>query len=365
MAARWAGGGRPSPWHGHPAAAHHGHPGGGAAGSTDAARGAAGLLRRRLGAPLRRLGRTCRLARPLFVLAPPRSGSTLLFDALAETDRFHLYPRENDAVWWRLFPPARLAEPSDWVGATDVKRVGPRAVRQAFRDQVLGGYRGRWSGLQRLARLASLVFQPGRPFLDKTIANCFHLDALRLAFPTARYVLLLREPRANVSSMIEGWAHPGRFGKPWLAAHLRALPERTVDHWCYPAPPGWSRVGARPLAEICAWSWRRHVEAALDGLGRAGVEPIWVRYERLAAEPAEVLGALADRLDVRVSRQLRARWRRRPLARTTVSPPEPGKWRRLHGPAIEAVTPTLVETARRIGYNVSGGPERPEHRGHG
>jgi len=308
---------------------------------------------------LRGAARACRLARPVFVIGPPRCGSTLLFDALAETGQFHYYPRENDWVWWRLFPPGRLTEPSDWVGAADVRRVGPAAVRDGFRDQLLGGYSGRFAGRRRLGRLASLVLRPGRPFLDKTIANCFHLDALAAVFPAARYVLLVREPRATVSSMMEGWAHPDRFGKPLVGAHLAELPGRTIDHWCYPAPPGWSRVVARPLAEICAWSWRRHVEGALEGLARAGVAPIRLRYERLAARPAEVLGELADRLEVPVPRAVRAAWRRRPLARTTVSPPEPDKWRRLHGAAIEAVLPQLVATAGRIGYNLSARPEAP------
>ena len=63
--------------------------------------------------------------------------------------------------------------------------------------------------------------------------------------------------------MIEGWPYLERFGKPQLTPYLRRHEARTIEHWTYPAPPGWQQVVGRPLAEICAWSWQQHVEAAL------------------------------------------------------------------------------------------------------
>jgi hypothetical protein len=300
---------------------------------------------------MRTFARGVRLARPVFILAPPRSGSTLLFEQLAVTGRFHYYPVENDWVWWRLFPPDRLSEPSDLVTTAD---VGGRKddLRRALQNQLLGGYRNRFAGAERLRRLASLVLCPDRPLLDKTIANCFHLDALHHVFPDARYVFLVREPRANISSMIEGWAQPERFGKPMLRPQLERATGRAIDHWCYPAPPGWAAVVHRPLPEICGWSWRRHMEAALDFLERTGIDPVHVRYEDLVTSPAETLAEVARCLRVRVNAATARRWRELPLSRTTVSRPEADKWRRLHGEAIRALRPAIVDTARRIGYDL-------------
>jgi hypothetical protein len=308
-------------------------------------------LRRAALRALRMLARGVRLARPVFILAPPRSGSTLLFEQLAATGRFHYYPVENDWVWWRLFPPDRLDEPSDAVRAADVRdREGD--LRRALRNQLLGGYRNRFAGLERIRRLASLSLRPGRPLLDKTIANCFHLEALHHVFRDARYVLLVREPRANISSMIEGWSQPERFGKPLLRPLLQRIAGRTVEHWCYPAPPGWSAMVHRPLAEICAWSWRRHVEAVLAFLKRTGIDPVRVRYEELLAAPAATLTETARKLGIRVDRRTADRWPDAPLSRTTVSRPDPDKWRRLHGDAIRTLRPGIVDTARRIGYDL-------------
>lgn len=301
---------------------------------------------------LRKFAHTLRLARPVFILAPPRSGSTLLFDALTETGQFHYYPVENDWVWWRLFPPERLAEPSDVVAAEEAARR-TRRLRTAMRNQILGGYLNRMGGCERLVRLASLLVRPSRPLLDKTIANCFHLEALRRVFPNARYLLLVRDPRANISSMIEGWSQPERFGKPLLQPWLERIPRRTVEHWCYPVPPGWRGVIDKPLPEICAWSWRQHVETALEFFDRTGIEPISVRYEDLTADPPEVLGEVARRLGTKMSAAVKSRWRDMPLSRTTVSRPEPHKWRRRHGPEIRAVLPSVMDTAEKIGYDLS------------
>ncbi|MGC9453704.1 MAG: sulfotransferase family protein [Phycisphaerae bacterium] len=329
-----------------------GHKGPATAGPASVAKG---LARR----TARRIAHALRLVRPVFILAPPRSGSTLLFDALAATRQFHYYPVENDWVWWRLFPPDRLTEPSDLVTAEDVAhREGE--LRNALCDQILSGYRNRFTGRQRLMNLASLLLRPGRPLLDKTIANCFHLDALWRVFPDARYIFLVRDPRANISSMMEGWTSPERFGKTLVKPSLRELSRRSVHRWCYPVPPGWQRVIDRPLAEICAWSWKRHIEATLDFFDRTNVNPTFVRYEELTSRPAEVLDRIARRLCIRIPPDARERWSNMPLSRTTVSPPDPHKWQRLHGDEIRAVLPHVMETARRIGYDVSADSSRKE-----
>lgn len=303
---------------------------------------------------LRKFAHTLRLRSPVFILAPPRSGSTMLFDSLAHTGRFHYYPVENDWVWWRVFPPERLAEPSDAVTADDVAGLEHKLPR-ALRNQILGGYRSRFDGVKRLERLASLMLCPGRALLDKTIANCFHLDALNRMFPDARYVFLVRDPRSNISSMIAGWSQPERFGKSFLRPALERLPDRTTEHWCYPVPPGWREVAHRGIAEICAWSWARHVETVLDFFRRKGIEPMEVRYERLIERPADVLTSVADRLGVPVSEKTRRRWGNMPLSRTTVSRPDGDKWRRLHGDVIRSLIPGIMDTARRIGYDLADG----------
>ncbi len=189
-------------------------------------------------------------------------------------------------------------------------------------------------------------------YLDKTIANCFHLEVLRPTFPDARFVFLTRHPRETLSSMIEGWPHVERFGKPQLSAVLAGLGAARIEHWTYPAPPNWTEVADRPLAEICAWSWERHVSFALDGLEDLPPDRLLrVRFEDLLADTPAVVEDLAGRLDLRVTAEVRAFCERPPLSHTTVSPPDPEKWRQ-YAQEIDRALPGLRQTARRVGYEV-------------
>jgi hypothetical protein len=191
-------------------------------------------------------------------------------------------------------------------------------------------------------------------YLDKTVANVFHLAFLERAFPGALYVHLLRDPCATISSMIEGWPHIQRFGKPQLTTALRACAGASIAHWTYPAPPGWRAVVTRPLHEICAWSWRQHTEHALAFFSRHGPPTATIRYEDLLADTPGMIKHLAKLLGLPVTPEALAYAQSQPLSRTVVSVPVPGKWREQNGEAITAVLPMISETAARIGYGVSG-----------
>jgi hypothetical protein len=174
-------------------------------------------------------------------------------------------------------------------------------------------------------------------YLDKTIANCFHLEVLERSFREARFVFLVRDPRPSIASMIEGWPDLERFGKPQLCPSLRTMRPRTVEHWSYPAPPGWQEVIGYPLAQICAWSWRQHVEAVLDFFEARQHALVRVTYEQLILDPAKTARSLAEELDLTWSAEAEAHARAAPLR---------------HGAEIERLLPTIRHTAARIGYDV-------------
>jgi hypothetical protein len=189
-------------------------------------------------------------------------------------------------------------------------------------------------------------------YLDKTIANCFHLSVLQKVFPNARYILLIRDPRANISSMIEGWPRVERFGKPQLTTRIRESPEATVDHWTYPAPPGWQEQLSRPLPEICSWSWKQHVSQAFDFVQDADTKSLTVRYEDLRDEPFSTIRTISDTFGLELTTKVEQFIQASPTSRTTVSEPEPEKWKRKNAEAIQSILPLVRETAHKIGYDI-------------
>ena len=306
---------------------------------------------------LRRLVKAClapaascrRFERPIFILAPPRSGSAFLFECLCQFEEVTHLQAEADVIWWHHFPYERMAEPSDHVPAVALSAAGCRRLcRHFYREAVIDRLRRQRSPspLRHLLGLAPIRY------LDKTIANCFHLEALERLFPEARYVMLVRDPRATVASMIEGWLYLERFGKPQLTPYLRRHAARTVEHWTYPAPPGWQQVVDRPLAEICAWSWQQHVEAALAFCARRADDVLRVRYEDLVQRPLHVVRDIASELGLSWSEDVACYLREAPLSRTTVTRPSPDKWQLNYAGEIARVLPQVRATAHRIGYEL-------------
>jgi len=286
--------------------------------------------------------------RPVFIIAPPRSGSTFLFECLSKcADVYHLN-YEADGIWWKLFPYDRAPHRSDLVNPEEMTPELLDCLRQEMYEKAIRAAQKRGEQPQWAKRLG---IKPIR-YLDKTIANCFHLDVLQMAFPRARYVFLVRDPRANISSMIEGWPHLSRFGKPQLNRVVQDIPGATVDHWTYPAPPGWQEVVSLPLAKICAWSWEQHIRYALDFFQQSDVEVKHVCYEDLRDSPSQVVANLARQLDLDLLATAQSFLRAPTTSRTTVSDPEKGKWKRKNYDTIQSILPEVRDTAKLIGYDI-------------
>lgn len=288
--------------------------------------------------------------RPIFILSAPRSGSTFLYDLLSSFNKLWGWHAEVDAIWWQHFPYERKEEPSDYIGAEE---YAPRVAALLRRDFYRYALYARQERGERCTLTHRLGLLRSIRYLDKTIANCFHMDFLTRLFPDARFILLLRDGRATISSMMEGWQDPDRFVKPQLTRYIPRGSQ--ISHWSFPAPPGWRTVLDRPLEEICAWSWMRHVEMAADALEAVTAERKCIlRYEDLLDNPtaaARQLSAFCDLAWVPGIEQFLAE---RPLSRTTVSAPEKDKWRRKHGAILERLTPRIAPAMKRFGYAVNG-----------
>lgn len=298
--------------------------------------------------------------RPIFIIAPPRSGSTFLFECLARSREVHHIGHEADGIWWRVFPYGRAGPPSDFVSAECASRSAVRSIlRRTYTAAALVRVREytRTSWPFHLIRY-SLGLKRIR-YLDKTVANCFHLGFLEKAFPNAQYVLLVRDPRPGISSMMEGWSHTELVGKPQLTPVLRGMDEATIEHWSYPAPPGWQEMVSRPLVQICAWSWQQHVEHALSFFDSRPARPVMVRYEDLVADSLDTITALADDLDLTVTEGMRSFALARPESKTTITRPRQGKWLAANRDQIESIVPMVATTAEKIGYHLSSGTYNP------
>lgn len=264
--------------------------------------------------------------RPVFIVSPPRSGSTMLFETLARAPRLFTIGDESHQLIEGLpqLTPESRGFDSNRLLADDVTPVVAEALRRRFYEAL----RDR-EGSRPSPGLAVRM-------LEKTPKNSLRLPFLARVFPEAQFIYLYRDPRQVLSSMIEAWT-TGRFRT------YPQLPAWTGAQWSLLLVPGWRELIGRPLHEIVAAQWNAATRLLLDDLEALPVERRTVaRYDALVAEPAAEIRRLCEATGLdwdQAGVQLR-------LSRYTVSPPDADKWRR-HSAEIEAILPALAEQIAR------------------
>lgn len=264
------------------------------------------------------------LTAPVLIIAPPRSGSTALFDALARHPGLCTTGSESEGVIEgvpQLHPTARHYA-SHALGAEDADQHGA-AVRAGF----MAGLRDTPAPHRPAPPAARL---PSPRLLEKTPENTLRLPFLLRLFPDATVIHLHRDARDTVASMVRAWTHPAFVNIP----DLPGWPRRA---WHLLLPPGWQAWRDDDLSRVAVRQWGAAVEAARHA--RALLPPerwLDVDYAELCAAPARTIRRLEAALGLPPARHA---WDL-PLSASTISPPRPGKWRRTPGfdpAALDAV----------------------------
>jgi LPS sulfotransferase NodH len=267
--------------------------------------------------------------RPVFIVSPPRSGSTLLFETLAQSANVYTIGDESHALIESIpdLHPAASGYASNRVEAAAATPNVTLALRAGFRAEL----RDRGGAPPAAARLR---------MLEKTPKNALRIPLLAKVFPEAHFVYLHRDARAVLASMIEAWTSQRFRTYPKLPAWQGGL------SWSLVLTPGWQEVNGRPLHEIVAAQWQQATGILLDDLAALPRERVHIaRYDALIADPATEIARLCATLDF-VWDQPLAPDAELPLSRYTVSRPDADKWRK-HAAEIESVLPRLAATITR------------------
>ncbi len=271
------------------------------------------------------------LERPLVILSAPRAGSTLLFETLAQAAGVYTIGGESH----QLIESIAALRPGRGVVNSN------RLIRRDATTAIVAELRTRFTG-----RVHDRDGQPPASgarvrLLEKTPKNALRVPFLLEVFPDAQFIFLQRDPRANLSSMMQAWRAKG-----WIT--YRQLPG-WPGPWSLLLPPGYERLQGRPLEDIVAFQWRVANETILDDLADLPRER-WtsVRYEAFVADPRAEVGKLLDfaglAMDARLEEYLA---RPLPLSKHTQTRPDPDKWKQ-NAAEIDRVLPQLEAVARRL-----------------
>jgi hypothetical protein len=264
--------------------------------------------------------------RPMFIISPPRAGSTLLFETLLRAPQVFTIGHESHALiegMHELHPAQR---------GFDSNRLDAAAATPAVAAEL----RKRFQAELRDSSRRSPLSWPVR-MLEKTPKNALRVAFLAKVFPEAQFIYLHRDPLQTLSSMLEAW-QCGRFRT------YPQLPDWQGPPWSLLLVPGWRELSGRPLEEIVATQWEVTTRLLLDDLqglppGRCHV----AQYAVLVAHPAEEVARLCAALDLEWGQSLPATL---PLSRFTVSAPGADKWRR-HATTFAPQLSRLRDTMER------------------
>jgi hypothetical protein len=271
------------------------------------------------------------LDRPIVILSAPRAGSTLLFETLAQASGVYTIGGESH----QLIESIAALRPGRGVVNSN------RLTRRDATTAIVAELRTRFAG-----RIHDRDGQPPPSgadvrLLEKTPKNALRVPFLLEVFPDAQFIFLQRDPRANLSSMMQAWRAKG-----WIT--YRQLPG-WPGPWSLLLPPGYERLQGRPLEEVVAFQWRVANETILDDLADLARER-WttVRYEAFVADPRAEIGRLVDfaglAMDARLEEYLAQPL---PLSKHTQTKPDPDKWKQ-NAQEIGRVLPQLEAIAGRL-----------------
>ena len=271
------------------------------------------------------------LDRPLFIVAAPRSGSTLLFETLAVSRQLSSLGGEAHGLVEdisALCPGAAAVDSNRLIAAN-----ATAAVAAQIRETLLKGLRD--ADGQPLAGDSRLRL------LEKTPKNSLRIPFFNQIFPDARFIMLWREPRDNLGSIIEAW----RAGR-WIT--YKNL-EGYTGPWSLLLPPGWRAMNGRSLGEIAAFQWEAANRIALDDLQQLP-RSRWtvINYADLIANPAACIRGVCEFAEIAFDSALEARLAAPlPLSRYTQTPPVPDKWLK-NAELINPVLPQLSALRARL-----------------
>lgn len=260
------------------------------------------------------------LDRPVFIVAAPRSGSTLLFETLAQCRA--LVTCGGEAHWLVESHPELVPG----AAGVDSNRLDATHCSAALAERIVQSV---WPRLQDAEGRPLSARRPVR-WLEKTPKNALRIPFLRSVFPDAQFIFLRREPRENIASIIEAWLS-GRFVTyPQLAGW--------TGSWSLLLPPGWQSLRGRSLEEIAAYQWQetnRLIRADLDALPAGSW--IDVDYHALIADPVVTTARLCGFMGVDFDAALRQRTAAAlPASRYVLTPPDASKWQR-HAERLQRV----------------------------
>ena len=207
----------------------------------------------------------------------------------------------------------------------------------------------------------------GRRIMEKTPSNMLRIPYVHAIFPEARFLYLIREPLANLSSSELMWRLPIHRNKAWRRiketpktqlhhyvgrfvidqTRVRVLRRRHVSIWGVRYPGIYDDLKTMLAEEVIAHQWVKvSAQARTDLADLPAGSVLSMRYEDFVADPDNSFSTILEHFDLEISPAIAEALRRQ------IDTGRQQKWRRLDDSVIRKCLPILESEMAQHGYTI-------------
>ncbi len=269
--------------------------------------------------------------RPVFILGAPRSGSTFLYETLSKCEDLLSIGGESHAV----IEGNKELDPS--FGNVSSNRLTEKECSELIEYNIKKGF------AQQLVDAESnevIIHGKSIRFLEKTPKNSLRIPFLLKLFPDALFVYLYRDPRQNISSIIDAW----QSGK-WVT--YPKLPDSNKP-WSLLLPPDWKKYVDKPLEEIAAFQWSSANDFIMKDLDNVPKNRVHcVNYDDLTNDTAAEIQQICQFAGLEFSDSYKQLLNKPlPESKYTLTSPKKDKWKKNEA-LLKKVEKSFVEIEQK------------------
>jgi LPS sulfotransferase NodH len=272
-----------------------------------------------------------KISKPIFIIGSPRSGTTLLFNVLSQSE--YLWSLYGESMIWNKYAgPQYKGWETMELTASDATGDIANKIRTEFCERVVNH-----EAKKPHAKLIRMV--------EKTPDNCFRIDFINRVFPDAYFIYIQRDGRNTISSMIEAWRYYKKFSVP-TTINIDLQNGSTTDKWWGSLPTGWQRYNNSKVVDVCLFQWREANLKVLSSLKKIpSSRVVHVRYEELTKNGAGVIQQICKNIGIPYSNSLKN-------AVSTIYPVNPNKWKKNNEGMILSVYEDIMKMMKAMGYTI-------------
>jgi hypothetical protein len=276
---------------------------------------------------------------PYFIIATPRSGSSLLFEQLTTLDDTWSIGGESHIIF-KQFPHLQFEnENLDSACLTELHADSQTSFYFKFALYYLLKNNKNISVLNANKNTLNSGI-----FIEKTPRNALNIPFLKAIFPKAKFIYLYREPKQNIASIIEAWdlgLKTNRF------VTFFDLPNWNLKKWCLLLPRNWRSLNGKSIAEIAFFQWKESNKEIINNLKKFQPND-WISldYNSFITNPNQSITKLTKFISHDITHE-DGQFTSLPLSKTVVEKPSKNKWEK-HKVAMQPFIQDMEEEYKRI-----------------